>query len=97
VGDGGRGVPKSTHDARETDHACHNEIYHRTEQTWPGKTETKEKTNCPLQKKNLNGGVAILLKKKSLLVNLITFLTFLILSGQQSRDACRIICHFKKT
>jgi hypothetical protein len=29
----------------------------------PGKTETKEKTNCPLQKKNLNGGVAILLKQ----------------------------------
>jgi hypothetical protein len=24
VGDGGRGVPKSTHDARETDHADHN-------------------------------------------------------------------------
>ena len=26
--DGGRGVPKVTHDAPETDHACHNEIYH---------------------------------------------------------------------
>jgi hypothetical protein len=24
VGDGGRGVPKSTHDATETDHADHN-------------------------------------------------------------------------
>ena len=33
MGDGGRGVPKGTHDATQTDHATQNKIYHRTEQT----------------------------------------------------------------
>jgi hypothetical protein len=42
----------------------------------PGKTETNRKKLSPSEKKkNLNGGVAILLKK-SLLVNLITFLAY---------------------
>ena len=42
MGDGGRGVPKGTHDAPKTDHACHFEIYHRTEQT------CKRLKNCKL-------------------------------------------------
>jgi hypothetical protein len=59
VGDGGRGVPKSTHDATETDHADQNETHH-----W---TERKQIENfVPFRKeKKLNGGVAILLKKKN--------------------------------
>ena len=31
MGDGGRGVPKSTHDATETDHADQNETHDWTE------------------------------------------------------------------
>ena len=34
MGDEGRGVPKSTHDATETDHADQNESYHWTKQTY---------------------------------------------------------------
>ena len=43
MGDGGRGVPKSTHDATETDHADQNESYHWTKQNW---TEPENDKTC---------------------------------------------------